>query len=452
MSSSRIAVLLSLSFAQPVLAADESRPEILYDLPVVEAPFNARKSSPLRDPSMQQSAALTRSLFHGVHGGLQLFLEPEGEGFWFPLLSRATILAVDYSVMMLPGFEGWLHEEWHRAVMSHRGVASYNEILDWPNTDDSGGGISVSHETDEDLARMKRESNSDFVRLQSAGWEAEWELARQMRRDVFFENVETWDYAVVWLANLSTTGYLSSCVSGDSDSMIDEKDKATGRNVARRDFTGPDCTGWVYDLFRPSEPYEARGVHPSGVGVDRYRKRADLTADETAYLRRQRNMAYLNFVDPMLVGIRVFSATNPWTGGEVRWNAQLQHTLTSFGGNSALSLFFSEGERAVDATVHLYQNRHAVFPGLELRLPGLSLGSESLGYSPRLMAWSQPRALAFEARTGEWGGLAGVRTEWRIAAGFVPYMDVEAKSQGWVAGTVDQGRSVLVRIGVSGKL
>jgi hypothetical protein len=29
------------------------------------------------------------------------------------------------------------------------------------------------------------------------------------------------------------------------------------------DFTAPDCTAWVYDMFRPDKSYQARGLHPS---------------------------------------------------------------------------------------------------------------------------------------------------------------------------------------------
>ena len=36
------------------------------------------------------------------------------------------------------------------------------------------------------------------------------------------------------------------------------------RNIAKRDFVGLDCNAWVYDLFRPNEPYELRGIHPIG--------------------------------------------------------------------------------------------------------------------------------------------------------------------------------------------
>ena len=57
--------------------------------------------------------------------------------------------------------------------------------------------------------------------------------------------------------------YHSLCVNDELDTMMDEIN-ARETTEASRDFTGPDCTAWVYDLRRPDEPYADRGTHPSG--------------------------------------------------------------------------------------------------------------------------------------------------------------------------------------------
>jgi hypothetical protein len=66
----------------------------------------------------------------------------------------------------VPPGEAWLHEEWHRAVLSHCGIASYNDTYKFRLF---GGVVNVSHVRDEDLERLKREHPAEFVRLAAAG-------------------------------------------------------------------------------------------------------------------------------------------------------------------------------------------------------------------------------------------------------------------------------------------
>lgn len=79
---------------------------------------------------------------------------------------------------------------------------------------------------------------------------------------------------------LGSIAYVASGAWDDTNAGTDEANLADGDGVSVRDFTGHDFVAWVYDLHRPDEPYGARGIHPSGVGIDRYRKSAQLTPDE----------------------------------------------------------------------------------------------------------------------------------------------------------------------------
>jgi hypothetical protein len=448
------AALAATEVCPRALAEESQRPRFLYDLTLWDAPFNSTVGKPWQNPSMSQSLNLSRTLYHGIHAGLQNYLEPNGQGFWFPLASRAALVFLDAQLLTLPGFSGWAHEEWHRAVMSHRGVDSYDEIMDWPNTETSGGVISVSHESDEDLTRMKRESNADFVRLQAAGWEAEWELNRQMRKDSFFAGTATWNVGTMWLNLLNNSNYLSTCASGGSDVWVRTLSKAEATSVSARDFTGPDCTGWTYDLHRPNEAYTARGEHPSGVGVNRYRLSSDLSGKEKVYLKQQAAMAYINYFDPMLFGFREFKGTSPFSGAPMRWNVHLQHTLTSFGGDTALGGFYSESTFNIDLLLHVYKNQKSYFPGIDIEMPRQNFSNAGSSWSlvPKAMVWMQPKNLEFATTSPRAGGLASLKTTYRALAGVEPYFEVAAKSQGWVAGVVDQEASWFLRTGLTGQL
>src|SRR6185503_15319227 len=109
-----------------------------------------------------------------------------------------------------------------------------------------------------------------------------------------------------------------------SEPTTEEQNRKEGTNVPTRDFTGLDPDGWVYDLFRPDEPYAARGIHPSGVGIDRYRSESDFTPRERRYLRRQARLSWLNLLNPQLIGLYGFDVGR-LNGLPVTVNASAQH-------------------------------------------------------------------------------------------------------------------------------
>jgi hypothetical protein len=104
-----------------------------------------------------------------------------------------------------------------------------------------------------------------------------------------------------------------------------------------RDFTGSDPVGWIYDLFRPDEPYSARGVHPTGIGIDRYRQKEDLTEQELAYFEKTAYWQFANYISPMMFGFRSL----PLGHTDIRWNFAFRHLLTSFGTDLSFKVFLN---------------------------------------------------------------------------------------------------------------
>ena len=107
-----------------------------------------------------------------------------------------------------------------------------------------------------------------------------------------------------WLIKLNSLTYVVSGNSTEVDELTDEFNQKEGRDIKARDFTGHDFTAWVYDLYRPREAHQEHGIHPSGVGLDRYIKFSDLTSDERTFLRRQARLQWLNLLDPHLIGLK----------------------------------------------------------------------------------------------------------------------------------------------------
>jgi hypothetical protein len=105
----------------------------------------------------------------------------------------------------------------------------------------------------------------------------------------------------------------------------------------------------------------------------------------------------------------------------------------------------------VFATVHAYGNDERVFPGLSAELVHLPVPIAD-GVVPhlsaRLAGWLQPDDQRFDARGGAAGGLASIRVAVPIG-GVAPYVDVQVKSAGWVAGEPRLDAATSARIGVA---
>jgi hypothetical protein len=358
-------------------------------------------------------------------------------GVWRPLVRVTSGLAVDTLLLLGSVQVGWTHEEGHRSVLGYRGISSVNGVNDppgsWPDSYRPVYGIA-----DSDMVRLKRDHPADMVRHQAAGWESELLVQREASKRTFEYDLPAYlSIPRRLLTQYGMYSYLDGCLDqGLMQQIFEEEVAATGTEVFRRDFTGPDCTGWVYDLHRPDEPYEARGPHPSGVGLRRDRLPSDLTFEEWSYLRRQRNLSFLNVVDPQLFGFTSFSGVNPFDGQTFRWNASLAHTLTSFGNAIDANVLFQQDTLTVFTTIHGYTNSGGFFPGLTVELsryPLHVLGGEWF-VSGAVSLWMQPEGQRFASTSGTPGGLLSATISRRVFEPLEFAVRLRGKTEGWVAG------------------
>ena len=412
---------------------------VTLHLPIIDSPFNLKHANPF--PSMEQSLWITRGLYDSAHYGLHKLIEPQ-QGGWAGFWGRLVFAFADFEVLeRIPLGEAWLHEEWHRAVMSNQGISSYNGVYSASPTQTL---ISVSHETDEDLVRLKRDHPADQIRLTEAGMEAEYELSYNLEQDSFFNENHDFRGFAQWYIHLSPTFYLWTCASKNADKETDKQNNLDGSDVAKRDFTGLDCDSWAYDLHRRDEPFAARGVHPSGIGIDRYRKFSALAPEEQRYLVQARNLSLLNFVDPFLWrNTRGFVTGGLFGEHQAAWTMTLRHLLTSFGTVGDVNFFYRSSVIKALATLHVYRNQDRSFPGVELRLFDFPLtpASQWVGQL-RAQAWQQPREQRFATRDAESGGLLGARLAYHARHDVAPYVEMTGKTAGWVAGQVELERNL----------
>jgi hypothetical protein len=406
-------------------------------VPLRDEPFNS--NAPADVPSMIQSLQLSQDFYMALHTGLSaLFksrknLEPRiGEFF--------ALLGVDAAVSSLPLSSSWLHEEWHRAILGQYGYGSHNGVYNFEFKDS----IPVDRVRDEDLIELKAKHPADMVRLSSAGMEAESELALTLEKDLFFREVLPRQQILIALNHWGPISYRSYCPTREADKATDLLNQEEGSSIKKRDFTGFDCTAYVYDLFRPDEPYAGRGNHPHGPGINRYRKTSDLTGEEKKYLRRMADLSYVNLIDPFMWNVNGFDTASG------RFNATLRHHLAPFGHSLEQNLFWKNDQHRFLVILRQYFNKHAMRPGIEFEHIGIDLSSWTKGalLDYWLALWQQPRQLRFDARRWQTGGRLGARLTVPLVSDLALTSELESKTRGWAASRVTLGAATEGRLGL----
>jgi hypothetical protein len=240
-SFAKLIILSLLAVSCPELQAQDGDPRyltwtnrpVVCNFPLADLPFNGRDRA---FPSMQQSLGLTACIYELGHRTiLRLFGPPETwwEGFW----RRMTVVGYDLFLMQMPLGESWLHEEWHRAVMSVHGISSYNEVYD---LELGASVIQVSGVHDDELAKLKAESNPDLVRLAAAGVESSLALVHRLERHQFFDDARLFNLP---LYIMSISGVISYIDSADTARPGEVKGERTDQKTeTERDFVGHDFT------------------------------------------------------------------------------------------------------------------------------------------------------------------------------------------------------------------
>jgi len=444
--ASQAAALDSLSAdTTPAAAARRNIDRVEYDLPVYDAPFSGLGGG-YAFPSTAQSLAITKDLALGIHYALARFIAGQGDRGETQILRSFGSLLTEIALISLPGGYSWLHEEWHRAVLTNRRISSYNGIYDFRILSNV---VPVSHVADADLVMLKREYPADMVRLSAAGNEAQIELVRSLRRELFFNRQEcSLEWITLFINSFSPASYLFLCSLPYADNLTDQLQRAEGKDIAKRDIVGMDFTAWVYDLYRPGEPYDSgRGVHPSGIGINRYIRRSQLTGKEKDYLQLQGILAWLNLVNPQLVMKNRFSGKNPFTGAPMYWNAALVHHLTPFGFTIDGDIMAIAGRTGIAATLHSYFNGRRWYPGAAVEADDIPLSiMRAKSAFPRLYlsakaeGWFQPKDQLFDERTPQAGGALSVGLKAGVTKHLLLTAGASAKSGGWQAGAVSLER------------
>jgi len=400
------------------------------------------------NPSMHQSLSLTATFENTVHFGIdrlharmhdvQPFMR---EGVYW-----ASLFTADALLIFAPPGDGWLHEEYHRAVMTRHHVNSFDDMNTFPIGNTM---VSVKDIDDADLVRFKKESSADFIRMHVAGIEGEYLLMNELQKDNFFNNRQRSHEFLYLVITLNSIAY----VFGSTDPEIVDKETDNFNRVERkikdRDFTGFDFSAWAYDIFRPDEPYEIRGnnkgIHPTGTGIDRYIKTTDLTDEELSYLKRQSKLHLLNCISPMFFFKRSLTLRD-----NLQFNFAVRHLFTSFGNDISLITYFKNDKCKFALSYHHANNYHRFFPAFEGELIDYPFTIKNISFSltPRALIGIQPDNQSFTSKKPAFLGLAECRADIASVKRIHPWIALTLKTPGWIAGNEFLEGNVSVRSGL----
>ncbi|MCS6822193.1 MAG: hypothetical protein NZ551_10035 [Microscillaceae bacterium] len=398
------------------------------------------------NPSMPQSLAVSSNFYSAVHYGIGKAIKVKNQALQ-SLLTITAVSVFDILSLSIPPGVAWLHEEYHRAVLTRRKINSYNDVNKFPIGQSV---INVSNLRDEDLTRLYDNHRKDFIRLQAAGIEGQYQQIQVLQRDNFFFNSDLMHVPLYWFSTINSIVYVNDSGKGDYfDKVIDEAN-AKETDIRERDFTGPDFTAWVEALFNPQKVYADRGTHPTGIGINRYIKPSQLTDEERNYLQNQGALQWLNILSPHLFG---FTKIKLRTSGKGNYygNFAIRHLLTSFGHNVGFDIFYQSPKINLLFTLHRYKNFNQGFWGVETHLIDKLLLNDRLRLNTRAMLWVQPKNQAFRTTEGNLGGLLGLKAMYQVGKVF-PYLSLEAKTQGWVMGNVFLEENVSVNAGLQWRI
>jgi hypothetical protein len=424
---------------------------LILDFPVFDMPYQQYASNTTgsffqgySNPSMSQSLAISNNLYSSAHYGIKKIVKTKNE-FLRIFLSNGIAAGFDALTFYVPFGYGWLHEEYHRAVMTRWEINSFNDMNTFPFGQAT---VSVRKIKDEDLIRLSNNHTKDFIRLQTAGLEGEYHQIQSLQKNNFYYNQDLPHIPLYWLSTMTNIIYVNLSGSADYfDKLIDETNQKEGQDISKRDFTGPDFTAWASALFNPNRPYEDRGIHPSGVGINRYIKPSELSPEELKYLQRQGNLQWLNLLSPHLFGFPKIKLKSNEKGNYFGSFA-VRHLLTSFGNDISLDVFYQSPKHNLFFSLHNYNNLNASFWGVEGAIIDKKLWQDKLLISGRTMIWTQPKNQSFTANESSFGGLLNLRGSYSFGK-WLPYLEFEGKTKGWVMGNVFLEDNISLRCGLT---
>lgn len=400
--------------------------------------------------SMRQSLDLTVDVYSSMHFGLKKLHDyMPFDPIWKNAVYYAgTGIGIITFAYFIPFGYPWMQQEFTRSLFARYGIDSKNGCY---NIFHPGA---VNGLTDDKLGQFKSENPADFIRMNSAGIEGYILFSDKMLRNIFlydlhnFSTLSAFFSAGVGAISNTAAAFVADYGASDVDGGIDELYKNDGDEKSRKIY-GISSINWVYELFRPDEPYTARGIHPSGTGIARYIKLSQLSGEEKDYLVKQGVLSMLNLISPAFYGFSSIKVGETGFYG----NFALHHYLTSFGTDTQIEIMLKKDKLNFFASYHNYMNYEHYFPALEAEIIDypVEMNGVTFLFSPRILIGLQPLEQRFKTSEAAFLAFAGLRTDAGIHKNLFVFFDIGVKTDGWLAGNEYLDPNVNGILGVSAR-
>ena len=208
-----------------------------------------------------------------------------------------------------------------------------------------------------------------------------------------------------------------------------------------RDYAGADLTAWVYDMFNPSVPFSSRDSFPGGDGVNRRIGFSDLSSEEQSYLKNQKNLSLLNFLNPAIFFINRIKINY-----NLSFNVFTQYAPTHFGNDIAIFIPVKYKQFDLLLNIHNYSNKTVSGFGAGAGLYNYTF-SEKWESDLVLNFWNQPNT--FYDNTKIPGGQISVGTKYHFKNNFDGFISLIGKTKGWTISNPYLQSNLSVQLGLN---
>lgn len=296
----------------------------------------------------------------------------------------STLFQMGLTAFLYP----FTHEEGHRSVLTSLGIGSVSQPFF-----NSKGAAYVNGVRDADLISLRDHDLPNYIRLHTAGLEADYTLSLKEEEAILFgferkQNL----YLEVVFRKLSTMGYYTLSLVPSMSPNIDEEP-----NELKRDIVGHDVYGAIKNLFRPN------------IQFYRYTDYDNLTADERRFVKRVGCRALLNLGSPLF-----FNQLNFIQNKSLRLSLGTGYTMCPFGDFIDENVWVKYQNRYnIHAYLRQFENRNNWFFGGGLALVDYQL-SPKLSASASSHFWNQPLNLDFNTSKSRFGASGNALLKYRI--------------------------------------
>lgn len=436
---------LILFVSQSYTAQENETDTLTLRLSWSVADLPQQTSMPYRYPTMQQafewSNNLNETAFFGIgYAGDRIFGTDPNARFG----RKAGKFAFNYGCSLLFSRFGntlpiplgeWAHEEFHRAVLGAADIRSKNGNWIFNRWDGTVYGVS-----DSSLYHLKATNPDQLLYAYTAGVQSEVMTNRYITINDSYDQRSYYKNAFLLYNAWYSYNYFRFAASPATDSVKILAPPHEDVNPENRDFAGSDLTTWVYDLFSPDSSYFNRDPFPNGSGVNRRTGFSDLTPEGQDFLRKQKQLSLLNFLNPA-----IFFVNRIRINEKLSFLAFAEYVPTHFG--NSISVFAPVRYKQFHTVFayHQYASEHLKGCGITLGIQNYPL-SERIRISAQLTGWNQP--VSYFSDDLKVGGAVQLRTDFHLNKTFHAFAALYTKSTGWDMGNPYLRSSTSLRFGL----